>query len=98
MSKTWPHDDVANLNECRAQWGSAFRTNLNPYQHLTKFMMPHMSAGSSIINSASLDSYLGIQSKASQPKSALEAVTAIRLLSISEAKSKSSDLAHKSIR
>lgn len=51
---------IANLNECREQWRTTFRTNLQPYLHLTKFMMPYISTSGIIINSTSFDSYLGI--------------------------------------
>ncbi|GAO18903.1 uncharacterized protein UV8b_02770 [Ustilaginoidea virens] len=45
------------------QWASTFRVNIDSYFHLTKAILPLMSKGGSIINSASVDSYIGVPSR-----------------------------------
>jgi NAD(P)-dependent dehydrogenase (short-subunit alcohol dehydrogenase family) len=47
----------------REQWASTFRVNLDSYFHLTKYVLPHLSKGGVIINSASVDSYIGVPSR-----------------------------------
>ncbi|TRX96206.1 hypothetical protein FHL15_002930 [Xylaria flabelliformis] len=46
-----------------SQWSETFRTNLDSYFHMTKYALPYMSRGSVIINSASVDSYIGVPSR-----------------------------------
>jgi NAD(P)-dependent dehydrogenase (short-subunit alcohol dehydrogenase family) len=53
--------DIEGISE--EQWASTFRVNLDSYFHLTKYMLPHLSKGGAIINSASVDSYLGVPSR-----------------------------------
>ncbi|KAI1418551.1 NAD(P)-binding protein [Hypoxylon sp. FL1857] len=42
---------------------ATFRTNVDPLFHLTKSALPHLSNGAVIINSASVDSYIGTPSR-----------------------------------
>ncbi|KAI0866036.1 NAD(P)-binding protein [Xylaria cubensis] len=46
-----------------SQWSETFRTNLDSYFHMTKYALPYMNKGSVIINSASVDSYIGVPSR-----------------------------------
>lgn len=43
----------------RDQWDDSLRVNIDSYFYLTKYAVPHMPRGSCIINSASVDSYIG---------------------------------------
>ncbi|KAM3530997.1 hypothetical protein MY4038_004669 [Beauveria bassiana] len=45
------------------QWSYLFRVNVDSYFHLTKAILPSMGKGGSIINSASVDSYIGVPSR-----------------------------------
>ncbi|KAL7623092.1 hypothetical protein AAE478_006771 [Parahypoxylon ruwenzoriense] len=45
------------------QWSSTFRTNVDLFFHLTKSTLPHLSKGAVIINSASVDAYIGTPSQ-----------------------------------
>jgi len=45
------------------QWSYLFRVNVDSYFHLTKAILPSMGKGGSIINSASVDSYIGAPSR-----------------------------------
>ncbi|KAI5918126.1 NAD(P)-binding protein [Camillea tinctor] len=45
------------------QWSSTFRTNIDSYVLLTKAALPHLNPGATIINSASVDSYIGVPSR-----------------------------------
>ncbi|CAI6079341.1 unnamed protein product [Clonostachys chloroleuca] len=55
------HEDISDISE--EQWMSNFRVNLDSYFHLTKNLLPHLSNGTVIINSASVDSYIGVPSR-----------------------------------
>lgn len=41
------------------QWHTTFDTNLHPFFYLTKAALPYMADGSSIINTASINAYIG---------------------------------------
>ncbi|KAJ4357840.1 uncharacterized protein N0V89_002416 [Didymosphaeria variabile] len=50
-------DDIKDLKE--EQWIHTFNTNIHPYFYLAKYSLPHMKAGSTIINNASINAYIG---------------------------------------
>ncbi|KAL4894688.1 hypothetical protein BDV59DRAFT_212026 [Aspergillus ambiguus] len=50
-------EDIANLDE--AQWERTFDTNIHPFFYLSKYSLPHMKSGSTIINCASVNAYVG---------------------------------------
>ncbi|ROT39804.1 general stress protein [Sodiomyces alkalinus F11] len=50
-------DDITNLSE--EQWLHTFNTNIHPYYYLAKYALPHMKGGSTIINNASINAYIG---------------------------------------
>jgi len=52
---------ISDISE--EQWSSTFRVNIDSYFHLTKAMLPYMAKNGSIINSASVDSYIGVPSR-----------------------------------
>jgi len=41
------------------QWHTTFDTNLHPFFYMTKAALPYMAEGSSIINTASINAYIG---------------------------------------
>jgi NAD(P)-dependent dehydrogenase (short-subunit alcohol dehydrogenase family) len=43
----------------RTQWLKTFDTNIHPFFYLSKYALPHMKAGSTIINNASINAYIG---------------------------------------
>lgn len=43
----------------RAQWERTFDTNIHPFFYLSKYALPHMKSGSTIINCASVNAYVG---------------------------------------
>jgi len=45
------------------QWYTTFRTNIDSCFHMTKAALRHMSAGASIINSTSVDAYIGVPTR-----------------------------------
>ncbi|CAG8239323.1 unnamed protein product [Penicillium salamii] len=47
---TYPH---------RSQWESTFDTNIHPIFYLSKYTIPHLKSGSTIINCASVNHYIG---------------------------------------
>ncbi|KAL4990301.1 hypothetical protein BDW68DRAFT_175018 [Aspergillus falconensis] len=49
--------DISDLDE--SQWESTFDTNIHPVFYLSKYTMPHLKSGSSIINCASVNAYIG---------------------------------------
>ncbi|KAL4950496.1 hypothetical protein BDW69DRAFT_172083 [Aspergillus filifer] len=49
--------DIKDLKE--DQWESTFDTNIHPVYYLSKYTMPHLKSGSSIINCASVNPYIG---------------------------------------
>ncbi|KAI3332630.1 NAD(P)-binding protein [Ustulina deusta] len=55
------HGSVQDITD--SQWSETFRTNIDSYFHITKYALPYMSKGSVIINSASVDSYIGVPSR-----------------------------------
>ncbi|KAK4648699.1 uncharacterized protein QC761_112520 [Podospora bellae-mahoneyi] len=49
--------DIKDLSE--DQWIHTFDTNIHPYFYLAKYSLPHMKPGSTIINNASINAYIG---------------------------------------
>lgn len=49
--------DISELDE--AQWERTFDTNIHPFFYLAKYSLPHMRSGSTIINCASVNPYIG---------------------------------------
>jgi len=49
--------DISELPE--DQWLHTFATNIHPYFYLAKYALPHLSAGDTIINNASINAYIG---------------------------------------
>lgn len=43
----------------REQWERTFDTNIHPFFYLSKYSLPHMKRGSTIINCASVNPYIG---------------------------------------
>lgn len=43
----------------RAQWERTFDTNIHPLFYLSKYALPHMKRGSTIINCSSVNPYIG---------------------------------------
>ncbi|PWA06053.1 NAD(P)-dependent oxidoreductase [Pueribacillus theae] len=41
------------------QWHTTFDTNIHPFFYMTKAALPHMTAGGSIINTTSINAYIG---------------------------------------
>lgn len=41
------------------QWHKTFNTNIHPFFYLSKMALPHMKAGDTIINNASINAYIG---------------------------------------
>jgi NAD(P)-dependent dehydrogenase (short-subunit alcohol dehydrogenase family) len=54
-------DDLADITE--EQWSNTFRTNVDSYFHMTKYALPHLTQGGAIINSTSVDAYIGVPSR-----------------------------------
>ncbi|OAA40308.1 NAD(P)-binding domain protein [Metarhizium rileyi] len=52
---------ISDISE--EQWAATFRVNIDSYFFLTKEMLPNMAENASIINSASVDSYIGVPSR-----------------------------------
>jgi NAD(P)-dependent dehydrogenase (short-subunit alcohol dehydrogenase family) len=50
-------DDIKDLDE--AQWESTFDTNIHPVFYLSKYTIPYLKNGSTIINCASVNHYIG---------------------------------------
>ncbi|KAJ5424280.1 Short-chain dehydrogenase/reductase SDR [Penicillium cf. griseofulvum] len=50
-------DDIKDLEE--SQWESTFDTNIHPIFYLSKYTIPHLKSGSTIINCASVNHYIG---------------------------------------
>ncbi|KAF2809583.1 short-chain dehydrogenase/reductase-like protein SDR [Mytilinidion resinicola] len=50
-------EDILDLPE--EQWLHTFATNIHPLFYLSKYAIPHLSRGSSIINNASINAYIG---------------------------------------
>ncbi|KAJ5570371.1 uncharacterized protein N7459_009801 [Penicillium hispanicum] len=49
--------DISELDE--EQWERAFDTNIHSFFYLSKYSLPHMKRGSTIINCASVNPYIG---------------------------------------
>jgi NAD(P)-dependent dehydrogenase (short-subunit alcohol dehydrogenase family) len=53
-------DRVSYINmSFRSQWQSTFDTNIHPIFYLSKYTIPHLKSGSTIINCASVNHYIG---------------------------------------
>jgi len=50
-------EDIKDLAE--DQWVHTFNTNIHPFFYLSKYVLPHMKRGSTIINNASINAYIG---------------------------------------
>ncbi|KAF9256883.1 NAD(P)-binding protein [Marasmius fiardii PR-910] len=50
-------DDIKDLTE--DQWELTFNTNIHPFFYLSKYIVPHMKRGDSIINTSSINAYIG---------------------------------------
>ncbi|KAH7356507.1 hypothetical protein BKA65DRAFT_393791 [Rhexocercosporidium sp. MPI-PUGE-AT-0058] len=50
-------ETIAELSE--EQWLQTFNTNIHPFFYLSKYTLPHMSRGSTIITCASVNPYVG---------------------------------------
>ncbi|KKY18148.1 putative short-chain dehydrogenase reductase family [Phaeomoniella chlamydospora] len=50
-------ENIEQLSE--EQWLHTFNTNIHPYFYLAKYSIPHMKAGDTIINNASINAYVG---------------------------------------
>lgn len=50
-------EDIKDLDE--DQWVHTFNTNIHPFFYLSKYALPHMKRGSTIINNASINAYIG---------------------------------------
>ncbi|KAM0666035.1 hypothetical protein ACQRIU_003890 [Beauveria bassiana] len=59
---TW-NESGGIMDISEEQWSYLFRVNVDSYFHLTKAILPSMGKGGSIINSASVDSYIGVPSR-----------------------------------
>ncbi|KAK7969904.1 short-chain dehydrogenase [Apiospora saccharicola] len=49
--------DIADLTE--DQWVKTFNTNIHPFFYISKYALPHMRPGCTIINNASINAYIG---------------------------------------
>ncbi|OAL47040.1 short-chain dehydrogenase/reductase-like protein SDR [Pyrenochaeta sp. DS3sAY3a] len=50
-------EDIKDLDE--DQWVHTFNTNIHPFFYLSKYTLPHMKRGATIINNASINAYIG---------------------------------------
>jgi len=50
-------NDIQELSE--EQWEYTFNVNIHPYFYLSKYIIPHMKKGDTIINNASINAYIG---------------------------------------
>ncbi|KAK9794540.1 putative Oxidoreductase [Seiridium cardinale] len=50
-------NDISELSE--DQWLHTFNTNIHPFFYLSKYTLPHMKPGATIINNASINAYIG---------------------------------------
>lgn len=50
-------EDIKDLPE--EQWVHTFNVNIHSFFYLSKYLLPHMSKGSTIINNASINAYIG---------------------------------------
>src|SRR2546423_14572447 len=49
-------NDISELSE--EQWLHTFDTNIHPSFYFSKYALPHMKSGSTIINNASINAYI----------------------------------------
>jgi NAD(P)-dependent dehydrogenase (short-subunit alcohol dehydrogenase family) len=47
------------MHSKRSQWEKTFNTNIHSFFYLSKYVLPHMKEGSTIINCASVNPYIG---------------------------------------
>ena len=60
MSIAAPGDIQSDTKTCyRSQWERTFDTNIHSFFYLSKYSLPHMKKGSTIINCASVNPYIG---------------------------------------
>jgi len=52
-------DDISEISE--EQWLDTFNTNIHPFFFLSKYTLPHMKSGDTIITCASVNPYIGRQ-------------------------------------
>jgi len=52
---------IADISE--EQWSTTFRTNIDSYFYMTKYALPHMPSGGVIINTSSVDAYIGVPTR-----------------------------------
>lgn len=50
-------EDIADLPE--EQWEHTFNINIHSFFYMSKYSLPHMKAGSVILNNASINAYIG---------------------------------------
>ncbi|KAK4610700.1 hypothetical protein CLAFUW4_13701 [Fulvia fulva] len=50
-------NNIHDLTE--EQWEHTFNTNIHPFFYLSKYVLPHMNQGDTIINNASINAYIG---------------------------------------
>lgn len=50
-------ENILSLPE--EQWENTFATNIHPFFYLSKYVLPHMTQGDTIINNASINAYIG---------------------------------------
>ncbi len=50
-------EDIADLSE--EQWVHTFNTNIHSFFYVSKYALKHMKSGSTIINNASINAYIG---------------------------------------
>jgi len=53
----FPQEDIQDISF--EQWDKTFKTNMYSVFHMTKFAVPHLQKGSSIINTTSINPYTG---------------------------------------
>lgn len=60
MSKFFHRQNqMIRLTSKRDQWVHTFNTNIHPFFYLSKYTLPHMKRGATIINNASINAYIG---------------------------------------
>ena len=50
-------EDIKDLSE--DQWIHTFNINIHSFFYISKYSLPHMKAGATIINNASINAYIG---------------------------------------
>lgn len=56
-AKQFPQQSIEDISA--EQWDLTYKTNIYPIFYLSKFAMPHLKQGSSIINTTSVTTYMG---------------------------------------